>query len=884
MFLSQKGSLGRNPMINRVGQRLLQLFEGASAAYSLRDLASNIASVVRVRRASDNSEKDFSAADVSSGAMTQWVNAQIVPPLDVRELVDGERTGALIPAAAAYSLRNLSTSYTGNVVDVRRSSDDAEDSFTAAQVADGTLTDFVNVGKDYVGYAAFQNSNTSNVNLSSSFTLEASESWSIKFGYIGGTTVTGLFGGSASNTGFWFANQNTIGLTDDSDSYQALSFGSALALKLGQHYEMEFFNTPSEGVRVTVDGVTMSTTPKIYGDITLNKIGVSRGRNGDRVIENVRIDLNGDGTLDYSYAGDGNQASNWTDRVGSNNGTPSAQVLTYNNEYTDGFVTQWYDQSGNANHATQGTDASQPKIVDAGSLVSGGIDFDGVDDTLTLSSPLGITSTASHFAVTNLNSTGTTDTFFDNRDSSTDGYSIRTNDASNINFDWLSSDAEVARVSGEGLYYFNKTSSQAQSGANGGTLVTASDSGSISVTTVPRIGARSFTSALNFFGGTINEFIIYGSDQSDNRTAFEANIGETYGIDLPSGVDTGYDQVDGFVETWYDQSSSVVTNYDPYPARPVSPSTGSHWNLIKTDNRNFRVVSTLGNDGETITKWVTISPDDLRMGKQRVSFDVTVNSGDISNFKLRLSHRDPQTNLQPIAGSNIFDVDISDNGLPDAPSIYFAFHEAGVYDVTISNLEVSHVTEPIVRNGNDAVQSVAGSQPKIVDAGVLVTGGIGFDGVDDGLDLPTVISSINAASSFVVAKTTNTSLTQSALALSRNAPELARFYSPIAIGGSFYFGYGSDTDAVNLGLADTSEHLFTATAGSSTAEGFIDGTSGGTVSSVDLYSQQALGGIGNINGTTEWVGQIQEIIIYDSDQSANRVAIETNINNQYDIY
>ena len=143
MFLSQKGSLGRNPMINRVGQRLLQLFEGASAAYSLRDLASNIASVVRVRRASDNSEKDFSAADVSSGAMTQWVNAQIVPPLDVRELeASGERTGALIPAAAAYSLRNLSTSYTGDVVDVRRSSDDAEDSFTAAEVADGTLADW----------------------------------------------------------------------------------------------------------------------------------------------------------------------------------------------------------------------------------------------------------------------------------------------------------------------------------------------------------------------------------------------------------------------------------------------------------------------------------------------------------------------------------------------------------------------------------------------------------------------------------------------------------------------------------------------------------------------------------------------------------------------
>ena len=46
----------------------------------------------------------------------------------------------------------------------------------------------------------------------------------------------------------------------------------------------------------------------------------------------------------------------------------------------DGTVSKWYDQSGNDNHATQGTPASQPKIVSGGSLITGGIDFDGVDD------------------------------------------------------------------------------------------------------------------------------------------------------------------------------------------------------------------------------------------------------------------------------------------------------------------------------------------------------------------------------------------------------------------------------------------------------------------------------------------------------------------------
>ena len=51
-------------------------------------------------------------------------------------------------ASAAYGLRNLSASYTGNVVDVRRSSDNAEDSFTAAEVADGTLVTWVGAGND----------------------------------------------------------------------------------------------------------------------------------------------------------------------------------------------------------------------------------------------------------------------------------------------------------------------------------------------------------------------------------------------------------------------------------------------------------------------------------------------------------------------------------------------------------------------------------------------------------------------------------------------------------------------------------------------------------------------------------------------------------------
>jgi hypothetical protein len=150
MHLSLKGSMDRQPLTDRLGDRLLAEYGGAAAAYSLRALNGNGDSVVRVRRASDNDEEDFTAEQIELGEMVNWVNSQTVPPLDIgvetsegRIPVPEGGTSIGIPAAA-YSLRNLSTTYTGNVVDVRRSSDNAVDSFTAAEVADGTLTDWVN--------------------------------------------------------------------------------------------------------------------------------------------------------------------------------------------------------------------------------------------------------------------------------------------------------------------------------------------------------------------------------------------------------------------------------------------------------------------------------------------------------------------------------------------------------------------------------------------------------------------------------------------------------------------------------------------------------------------------------------------------------------------
>ena len=54
-------------------------------------------------------------------------------------------------AAAAYSLRALSSEWlTGDVVEVRRSSDNAELGFTATEIIDGTLTAWAGVGDAFV--------------------------------------------------------------------------------------------------------------------------------------------------------------------------------------------------------------------------------------------------------------------------------------------------------------------------------------------------------------------------------------------------------------------------------------------------------------------------------------------------------------------------------------------------------------------------------------------------------------------------------------------------------------------------------------------------------------------------------------------------------------
>lgn len=75
MHTSLDSAVGRQSLLSNIGDKLLAQYGGAAAAYSLRSLNGNGDPVVRVRRETDDSEKDFTAAQIDSGEMLTWVKA-----------------------------------------------------------------------------------------------------------------------------------------------------------------------------------------------------------------------------------------------------------------------------------------------------------------------------------------------------------------------------------------------------------------------------------------------------------------------------------------------------------------------------------------------------------------------------------------------------------------------------------------------------------------------------------------------------------------------------------------------------------------------------------------------------------------------------------------
>ena len=269
-------------------------------------------------------------------------------------------------SAVAYSLRQLLYNTT-DVVRVRRSSDNAEADFNPTEITDGTLTSFVGSENLF-------------------FPSETFTGW----GNIGGSTIT-------SNT------------TETNDPFGGSNATKVVAGSSVLIYKGTFTNVVRTQTFYAKAG-TCETFGIYFGsgfNATFN-ISVDSPSVNSTINTTATITAVGDGwyrcsaTLTSLPASDYFAGVNFSPTSGTTFYIFGAQLeggtsaSEYNKTTTNiggyGYVTTWYDQSGNSNDATQGAAASQPKIVDAGVLVEENgkpaVDFDGVDDSLTTSNGL----------------------------------------------------------------------------------------------------------------------------------------------------------------------------------------------------------------------------------------------------------------------------------------------------------------------------------------------------------------------------------------------------------------------------------------------------------------------------------------------------------------
>ena len=231
------------------------------------------------------------------------------------------------------------------------------------------------------------------------------------------------------------------------------------------------------------------------------------------------------------YIGDGAANSNWLDQIGGNNGTVNGTPAAYTGQPFNGFVSTWYDQSGNANNATQATTTAQPKIVSAGSLVTGGLDFDGVDDFFETS--LVPPNAATLIGVANWDVEDQTRMIIGARDGLTQR-SYLSQASSGQSAIGVSSSAltDGHIVAGDDYLLFGAYSGSTRLLSTNGSVI--SDSlGSAPNNTIQGYSVGAFNTAgtnASFMDGTLAEVIVYNSDQSSSRVGIETNINAAYTI------------------------------------------------------------------------------------------------------------------------------------------------------------------------------------------------------------------------------------------------------------------------------------------------------------------------------------------------------------------
>ena len=380
---------------------------------------------------------------------------------------------------AYYSLRRFTIGEDTNAIRVRRSSDDTEQDIGFD--ANGDL--------DTTALTTFVNADITQYNYSTATQMVAD------FASVGGAESVDSVGGEE---GLKFTINASSGTHFP---YRFNVFGGGGECSISFDYYLPSTNTD-------IDGIQMSDAS--------NDIGATQTTQDAWTSVTVSGTLGG--TAIYIFSKKGGLKSF------TGNGTDVFYIknLVVTQTTADGAVTTWYDQVG-SNHATNATASEQPLVVSAVTLVEenskAAIDFDGVDDEFILSN----VSARSFYAVL----------------SSVDGGDFVSTTQNRVlfdasQFDWQEKNFSTSisyTLGNQALLSFNDSTSGTFS-LNGVTHTnTDANPYNQGSEVFNRIGANDAGSPL--MEGTIQEFILFDSDQSTNRTGMETNINDHFDIYTP---------------------------------------------------------------------------------------------------------------------------------------------------------------------------------------------------------------------------------------------------------------------------------------------------------------------------------------------------------------
>jgi hypothetical protein len=201
----------------------------------------------------------------------------------------------------------------------------------------------------------------------------------------------------------------------------------------------------------------------------------------------------------------------------------------------NGFVTTWYDQSGNGRNATQATSGSQPRIVNAGV-----IELQGTRPTIRNVAG-GFLRTAGYtrdtqetmFSCLSATTLGSLATAIsgDNGSTSAARNGLRSDAISSLNL--VNGAANLSVTASVGSYVIftrNGASFGAAIGLNGGALVTGTGATDSANNGLGLFRETATGAPARNWAGAICEVIIYTTDETANRTAIETNINSFYGV------------------------------------------------------------------------------------------------------------------------------------------------------------------------------------------------------------------------------------------------------------------------------------------------------------------------------------------------------------------